>query len=338
MKSIWSKIFLFLTILGGASFAGGQVQQCPLAGTYRIDIESSDKLYSVVRGATSRVPFGEQQQFFMDLSTRLTPPDIIAIECRGQRVSIASSRASRITFTADGITRREARPGGTHVNSRVELRSDALVFTSSGKADDTVNVSFEAVDNGRRMRVVRRIMSEQLDEPIVIRTEYDKVADEVNWVNFENPQIARSSRRSPASDRVPGLNPRQDSGSSEADILRSALDDWINATNRRDIPRQMMYYMPELRAYYLTRNTPREAVLREKQRIFANVRSVNITAEDPEIVFQDKGMTAIMRFHKKYKITDRARTRSGEVIQELRWQQTNNGWRIISERDIRVVR
>ena len=36
---------------------------CGLSGAYQIDIAESDKLYSVVRGATSSVPFGDQQRF-----------------------------------------------------------------------------------------------------------------------------------------------------------------------------------------------------------------------------------------------------------------------------------
>src|ERR687894_757476 len=53
---------------------------CSLNGVYRIDTAESDKLYSVVEGATGKVPSGEQQKLFMDLSVRLTPPDILAIE------------------------------------------------------------------------------------------------------------------------------------------------------------------------------------------------------------------------------------------------------------------
>ncbi len=76
-----------------------------LNGVYRIDTEESDKLYSVIEGAKSKVPYSEQQQFFMDLAVRLTPPDLLAIECRGSRVSLGSSRAPRVEFLADGVTR-----------------------------------------------------------------------------------------------------------------------------------------------------------------------------------------------------------------------------------------
>ena len=54
---------------GADASAGGR-----LTGVYRIDTAASDRLYSVVAGASSNLPFGEQQRFFLDLSTRLTPP------------------------------------------------------------------------------------------------------------------------------------------------------------------------------------------------------------------------------------------------------------------------
>src|SRR5688500_9903242 len=90
---------------------------CVLGGSYRINVAESDKLYSVVKDATSTVPFGDQQRFFLDLSTRLTPPDMLAIECHGPRVNVGSSRAPKITYRADGRTRRERGLSGNFVNS-----------------------------------------------------------------------------------------------------------------------------------------------------------------------------------------------------------------------------
>ncbi|HVF47149.1 MAG TPA: hypothetical protein VNA17_06260 [Pyrinomonadaceae bacterium] len=145
---------------------------------------------------------------------------------------------------------------------------------------------------------------------------------------------AASRQRTPARSRPA---PAGGEGN-EADILRSALTDWIDATNDRDIGRQMAYYMPQLRAYYLTRNIPVGFVRAEKERVFLSASSIDIAADEPEIVFQEGGQTAAMRFQKKYRVVDRKRTRAGEVIQELRWQRTNAGWRIASERDIRVLR
>jgi hypothetical protein len=344
-----ARLFI-LTLLASLLFVAGaidpvQAQQarvsgnCSFGGTYRINVTESDKLYSVVKGATSTVPFGEQQQFFIDLTTRLTPPDIVAIECNGSRVSIGSSRAARVTYLADGRTRRERGTSGNFVNSRVEMNTDSLTFVANGNAADNVNVAFRSVDGGDRLQVTRRIYAVQLPEPIIITTVYDRVGDRVDWADFTETSVARRGRTDEATPRPPVVSKPSSRGDDAwVSDLREALDEWIAATNRRDIAAQMRFYVPVLRAYYLSRNTPQAAVRAEKSRVFSGVRSVDIRAGEPEIVFQDSGRTAIMRFIKEYKIADRSRTKSGVVVQELRWERSGNDWRIFSERDIRVIR
>jgi ketosteroid isomerase-like protein len=313
---------------------------CSLNGVYRIDSAESDKLYSIVESATSKVPSGEQQKFFMDLSVRLTPPDILAIECRGSRVKVGSSRAQPVTFVADGVTRNQRTSDGDIVRSRIAFENENLTFKSSGKAEDNVNVTFTSLENGRRMQVTRHIYAEQLTEPIIIKTVYDKVADVARWDIYGEGRGAGQIAKQDEAEISPAASTARSAKaeSSEADLLRNALNQWIEATNGRNIEKQMSFYMPELKAFYLARNASRNSVRAEKARVFANAKSIDIRAEEPEIIFQDGGRTAIMRFRKKYNVTDKQKSRSGEVIQELRWQQTNGAWRIFSERDVRVIR
>jgi hypothetical protein len=98
----------------------------------------------------------------------------------------------------------------------------------------------------------------------------------------------------------------------------------------------MSFYMPQLQAFYLARNASLNVVRAEKVKLAA-AQTVDIRAAEPEIVFQDGGRTAIMRFRKRYRVQDKSKIRSGEVVQELRWQRTSGGWRIFSERDIKVI-
>lgn len=307
-----------------------------LNGVYRIDVEASDKLYSVIEEASSNVPFAEQQQFFIDLAVRLTPPDLLAIECRGSRVSLASSRARRVDFEADGATRRSRMPDGRVSRTRIRLESNRLTFTSGG-GGDSLSFSFTPLEAGRRLRVTRRISATELIEPVVINTIYEKIDDRARWDIFEEPNTNRTTagrNRERVDNSVRGRS--VGGGNETADALRFALDQWVKATNEGDINRQMAFYLPQLQAFYLSRNASRAAVRAEKNRAFAGARSIDIRAAEPEIVFQDGGATAVMRFRKKYRITG-ARNRSGEVVQELRWRKTPQGWRIYSERDIRVI-
>jgi hypothetical protein len=59
-----------------------------------------------------------------------------------------------------------------------------------------------------------------------------------------------------------------------------------------------------------------------------------VRVSNPEIAFSPDNLTAIMRFRKQYTIDNRR----GEVLQELRWQKTGAGWKIVGERDVHVIR
>lgn len=308
----------------------------PLTGVYRINISRSDKLYSVVSGASSNLPFGEQQRFFIDLAVRLTPPDLIAIERRGRAITLGSSRSPRITLVADGVTHSERADDGRVIRSRTTLDGGKLIFTSSGRAEDNFSVVFAPLEGGRRLRVTRHIFAENLNEPVVIQTVYDKISDDARWDIYGEPLLAKAeetARTAPAA-RSPSAGPESDA----AEALRGALVEWIGATNSRDIEKQMGFYMPRLKAFYLTRDVSRGFVRAEKARAFTTADLIDIRAEEPEIIFRDGGATAIMRFRKSYRIEDGARSRRGVVIQELRWQRTEDGWKIVSERDVRVIR
>ncbi len=310
-----------------------------LNGVYRIDANRSDQLFSVIEGASSRVPYSEQQQFFMDLAVRLTPPDMLAIECRGNRVSLGSSRAARVEFVADGVTRSASKGNGKFVRSRIGFERGSLTFTSSGGSDDNLKFTFTPLDNGQGLRVTRRISAEELIEPVVIQTVYEKINQIAQWDIFDNAQVAAAQNdKSDSLKTTTPVVPPAGASNNEADELRLALNQWIDATNRLDIETQMTFYMPELKAFYLSRNASRNAVRQEKNRAFAAAKTIDIRAAEPEIIFQDGGRTAIMRFRKKYDIQNASNRRSGEVVQELRWRQSNGGWKIFSERDIKVIR
>lgn len=310
-----------------------------LTGVYRIDLERSDKLYSVVANASSNLPFGEQQKFFIDLTVRLTPPDLLAIERRGRRVMLASSRAPRITFEADGLTHSEEAGDGQIVKTRATLRPNGLIVSVSGQSEDKFNVAFEPLEGGRFLRVTRRLSNEQLTQPIFIRSVYEKISEAARWDIYDEPRaspdpaIAAASSPSDASEANAATTARDEVG-----VLRRALEEWIAATNERDIERQLSFYAPRLTAFYLARDVSRAAVRAEKVRVFQHARTIDVQAEAPELIFQQGERTAIMRFRKRYQIEGGGQNRRGAVVQELRWQNTPQGWKIFSERDVRVIR
>jgi ketosteroid isomerase-like protein len=338
---------LLLCVAGGAWAQGGgrdaaagsaaAPADAGLAGVYRIDTAASDRLYSVVAGASSNLPFGEQQRFFLDLSTRLTPPDQLAIERRGRStVNIASSRAPRTTFLADGRERREATADG-YSFIRASLEGDSLTITSRSSNGEGYGVTFAAVEGGRRLRVTRRISARELREPVIIQSVYDRISEVARWEIYGEPLPGPAGGAQPVVASVIS-DPAAKFEAEWASALRASLDDWVAATNARDLQRQMDYYMPTVRAFYLTRDVPRAAVRAEKARVFARASTIDVSAEEPEIIFRESGRVAVMRFRKRYRIEGGPGSRRGEVVQELRWRRTDGGWKIFSERDVRVIR
>jgi len=337
--------------------AGGGAVDGTWTGVYRIDPSRSDKLYSVVAGASSNLPFGEQQKFFIDLTVRLTAPDQLAVERRGRRFSLASSRAPRVTFEADGVSYRERGDDGRQVTTRAALEGDKLSVSVAGERADKFHVTFEPVEGGRFLRVTRRLSADGLNEPVVIRNVYEKISEQAEWSIYGEPPGDRAGRESAPSvgaaaggattaggrrpARAESAKPRVGYANAEeenARQLRGALDAWIVATNARDVERQMDFYAPTLSRFYLTSNVPRAAVRAEKVRVFRGASRVDIRAAAPEIIFTDEGRAAVMRFRKSYAVEGGAGSRSGEVVQELRWRRTPAGWKITSERDVRVIR
>lgn len=312
------------------------VAESRLSGVYRLNADLSDRLYSVMSSASSNLPFGEQQRFFIDLTERLTPPDQLAIRRHGFTVEIASSRAPRTAFSADGRERIERTTRGTQ-RERAALVGESLILTSENDRGEGYRVTFTPFDGGSRLRVTRRITFKELNQPVVIQCVYDRISDVARWEIYGEPRRALTAENSlvvPVEREPAGVRGEAE----EAKALRASLERWVEATNEKDIRGQMDFYLPRLLAYYLTRDTPREVVRAEKSRVFSGAAAVNITAEEPEVVFLEGGQAAVMRFRKRYRIDRGAQSRRGEVVQELRWRKTDGGWKIYSERDIRVIR
>ena len=121
--------------------------------------------------------------------------------------------------------------------------------------------------------------------------------------------------------------------------LVTAAFQWLDATLARDFAAQSAFYPDKMEAFYLWRDVPKAAVLKEKQRVFAEAHTIDLQMEPPQILIEPGARSGRMYFRKRYVIQgDRKLNRSGEVLQELRWAREPDGWKITSERDLRVIR
>jgi hypothetical protein len=148
-----------------------------LTGTYRLDATRSDDARAIADRATRGLSVRTRQRTLDSLTARLESPTTIAIDRRGRSVTIASSRAPQFTFEANGIEATETSPSGRRIRVRSELIGDQLVVTSAGDTSNDFSVTFDPIENGRRLRVTRRITDISLGAPITVVSVYDKTSD-----------------------------------------------------------------------------------------------------------------------------------------------------------------
>ncbi|MGZ5435858.1 MAG: YMGG-like glycine zipper-containing protein [Pyrinomonadaceae bacterium] len=151
-----------------------------LTGTYRLDSSRSDNPRDVIDRATQNLPSNQRQGVYDRMIARLESPQMLAIERNNSTLSMASTRAQRSTFEADGVERQEQLNGRT---SRVTatLRGDQLVVKSTGYRENDFNVTFESIENGRRLRVTREVFTDRLNQPVIVNSIYDRTSDVAQW-------------------------------------------------------------------------------------------------------------------------------------------------------------
>lgn len=161
----------------GGNYPGGGYAANRLTGTFRLDTSRSDDPRTAAANATRGLPSRNRQRVLDNLTARLEAPDQIAIDRRGRNITIASTRAPQITFEADGRESVETTPNGRQVRVRATLMGDQLSVSTTGNRDNDFTVTFDPIENGRRLRVTRRISNDNLSAPVVVQSIYDRTAD-----------------------------------------------------------------------------------------------------------------------------------------------------------------
>lgn len=169
-----------------------------LTGTYRLDPSQSDDPGQAADRATQSLASGDRGRLRDQLAARLESPDQIAIDLRGRNVTLASSRAPQITFSADGVERVETNNGRT-MRARATLAGDQLIVSSTGDRATEFNVTFNPIDNGRRMSVTRRVYVQGLSNPVVVQSTYDKTSDVARFDINTGPQTYPNDNNNPSS-------------------------------------------------------------------------------------------------------------------------------------------
>lgn len=163
-----------------------------LTGTYRVDVSRSDNARDAAERATRNLALSERRRVLDAVTQRLEAPSELALDVRGRNVTIASTRAPQISFVADGRERIETSSTGRTIRSRATVSGDQLMVRTTGDRGNDFSVTFDSVDNGRRLHVTRRVYVQGLTSPVVVQSSYDKTSDVARF-DIHDPRIVPGS-------------------------------------------------------------------------------------------------------------------------------------------------
>jgi hypothetical protein len=201
---------LVVLTAGSVSLAAQRGQQerygpasAAMSGTYELETTRGDNPERSADLATRNLPPPQRDHTHQSLLSRLQPPTTLAIDCEGRTVTISSSSGPPATFDADGRTRNEPGPGGRMTITRAGFNGDQLSVSTSGNRSTDYLVTFEPLNSGSGLLVTRRLYSDDLLQPVTIRSYYRRVADQPQW-NLYAPEHGYPLE--------PGYAPRPGSG------------------------------------------------------------------------------------------------------------------------------
>jgi hypothetical protein len=167
-----------------------QSNTAALTGTYRIDAARSQSPQAVANRALQGTSpsSNARNRIYNNLVRRLEAPDMLAIETHSNNVILATSRSPRITLELNGRQYFERYPNGQSSRVSANLRNNQLEITSNGNSANDFTATFEPIENGRRLRVQRKMYVERLNQLVTVTSVYNRVSS--------NPQFSmvRSDR------------------------------------------------------------------------------------------------------------------------------------------------
>jgi hypothetical protein len=162
-------------------------------GTYRLNSLQSENARAVAGRVTSGLDQNARDRIFNNLVRRLESPDMLAVERRGMQVMLASSRSPQMTLDVDGQLHIERYPNGKASNVRATFVGNTLTVVSDGDRANDFTAEFTAIDDGRRMLVTRSVYAERLDQPVTVKTYYDRIENTARFNIYTNGNVGNTT-------------------------------------------------------------------------------------------------------------------------------------------------
>lgn len=172
-----------------------------LVGTYELDKSRTEDTTGIVDGSGAET---EDQK--AELEELLAAADQVAIDIRGDQITLASSNAAPASFSADGRVRNENRNGRT-IRVRATLRGQELTVSSVG-GDSDFTIVFTSLDGGRSLKITRRVTNSFLTQTVFAESFYNKT-DAVARLDLGGDRDPDSQN---TSDNTTPVDPNDDNG------------------------------------------------------------------------------------------------------------------------------
>lgn len=163
-----------------------------ITGTYRLSRTGSDDARTAADRATRTLPSAQRRRVYDQVMTRLEAPEEIAIERRGNTVTLASTRVAQVTLDVNGREQIERAADGRTVRARASLYGDRLTVSARGEQGNDFTATFDPIDQGRQLQVTRRVSVEGLREPVEVRSMYDRTADTARFDIYDSSRAPGS--------------------------------------------------------------------------------------------------------------------------------------------------
>lgn len=199
-----------------------------LTGTYQLETSQNEDPRRAAEQAARSVPADQRPRMVQRLLRRLEAPDLVAFERQDERVTMASTRGPRVTVDADGRDHPEPWSADRTMHTRATLEGERLmVVTTTGSRGSDFSVTFEPIDDGRRLRMTRTFDDEALRQPVTVRSTYRRLSDEPRWADMDLRDRREPSDDSGPAASVEGVVP-------DGTRLVAVLDNGLSTTEARD--------------------------------------------------------------------------------------------------------
>jgi hypothetical protein len=163
-----------------------------LTGTYTLDEGQSADERASIEQLTNQLPAGERRRVLTTLLSRLRAPQQLALQRRGNQITLATSLQPAQVYTADGQPHRQPARRGEQV--KAFLYGDQFRLETSDAQDNLYVVSLDVTEQGARLHVARTALLPQFTRPLVLISRYKKIADEPRLNLAEEAQVSPTNR------------------------------------------------------------------------------------------------------------------------------------------------